>query len=204
MRPAPDLGPSPATPPLIDDVPGPLGEHRAGRRQRNYGTAGRPAEPGGPDEAKGSDWPDSTGRAVPGIAPEPSGQILMSPLRRSGAGARTRRGTGDRCWEYCGYPPVTLSNWIAVSSWAEARAPTMTAPNGLMTVNLPSGGGEISRTHLKVSLDGWHVLVTDLEVHQRDTGEPAWPYFRTAAAGRSAAHPAGHVGHPGGRHRFPV
>jgi hypothetical protein len=29
-------------------------------------------------------------------------------------------------------------------------------------VRLPSGDGEVSRTHLEVSLDGWHVLVTDL------------------------------------------
>jgi hypothetical protein len=29
-------------------------------------------------------------------------------------------------------------------------------------VKLPSAGGDISRTHLKVTLDGWHVLVTDL------------------------------------------
>lgn len=29
-------------------------------------------------------------------------------------------------------------------------------------VKLPSGDGEVSRTHLEVSLDGWHVLVTDL------------------------------------------
>jgi hypothetical protein len=29
-------------------------------------------------------------------------------------------------------------------------------------VKLPGGDGEISRTHLHVSLDGWHVLVTDL------------------------------------------
>ena len=29
-------------------------------------------------------------------------------------------------------------------------------------VKLPSAGGDISRTHLRVSLDGWHVLVTDL------------------------------------------
>jgi FHA domain len=30
-------------------------------------------------------------------------------------------------------------------------------------VKVPSGDGEISRTHLQVSLDGWHVLVTDLK-----------------------------------------
>ncbi len=30
-------------------------------------------------------------------------------------------------------------------------------------VRLPSGDGEISRTHLQVSLDGWDVLVTDLK-----------------------------------------
>ena len=30
-------------------------------------------------------------------------------------------------------------------------------------VKLPSGDGEISRTHLEVSLDGWRVLVTDLK-----------------------------------------
>ena len=30
-------------------------------------------------------------------------------------------------------------------------------------VKLPSGDGEISRTHLQVSLDGWDVLVTDLK-----------------------------------------
>jgi hypothetical protein len=30
-------------------------------------------------------------------------------------------------------------------------------------VKLPSGDGGISRTHLQVSLDGWHVLVTDLK-----------------------------------------
>jgi FHA domain-containing protein len=29
-------------------------------------------------------------------------------------------------------------------------------------VRLPSQGGDISRTHLRVTLDGWHVLVTDL------------------------------------------
>jgi hypothetical protein len=29
-------------------------------------------------------------------------------------------------------------------------------------VKLPSADGEISRTHLRVTLDGWHVLVTDL------------------------------------------
>jgi hypothetical protein len=29
-------------------------------------------------------------------------------------------------------------------------------------VKLPSGDGEVSRTHLEVGLDGWHVLVTDL------------------------------------------
>ena len=30
-------------------------------------------------------------------------------------------------------------------------------------VKLPGGEGEISRTHLKITLDGWHVLVTDLK-----------------------------------------
>jgi hypothetical protein len=30
-------------------------------------------------------------------------------------------------------------------------------------VKLPSGDGDISRTHLQVSLDGWHVLVADLK-----------------------------------------
>jgi hypothetical protein len=30
-------------------------------------------------------------------------------------------------------------------------------------VSLPSAGGDISRTHLRVTLDGWHVLVTDLD-----------------------------------------
>jgi FHA domain len=30
-------------------------------------------------------------------------------------------------------------------------------------VRLPSAGGDISRTHLRVTLDGWHVLVTDLD-----------------------------------------
>ncbi len=30
-------------------------------------------------------------------------------------------------------------------------------------VKLPSGDGEISRTHLTITLDGWHVLLTDLE-----------------------------------------
>lgn len=29
-------------------------------------------------------------------------------------------------------------------------------------VKLPGAGGDISRTHLRVTLDGWHVLVTDL------------------------------------------
>jgi FHA domain len=30
-------------------------------------------------------------------------------------------------------------------------------------IKLPSGDGEISRTHVQISLDGWHVLVTDLK-----------------------------------------
>jgi hypothetical protein len=30
-------------------------------------------------------------------------------------------------------------------------------------VKLPSGDGEVSRTHLMVTIDGWHVLVTDLK-----------------------------------------
>ena len=29
-------------------------------------------------------------------------------------------------------------------------------------VKLPSADGDISRTHLRVTLSGWHVLVTDL------------------------------------------
>jgi hypothetical protein len=29
-------------------------------------------------------------------------------------------------------------------------------------VKLPSADGDISRTHLRISLDGWHVLITDL------------------------------------------
>jgi pSer/pThr/pTyr-binding forkhead associated (FHA) protein len=29
-------------------------------------------------------------------------------------------------------------------------------------VKLPSADGDISRTHLRITLDGWHVLVTDL------------------------------------------
>jgi pSer/pThr/pTyr-binding forkhead associated (FHA) protein len=33
----------------------------------------------------------------------------------------------------------------------------------LHVVRVPSGDGDISRTHLKVTLDGWHVLVTDLK-----------------------------------------
>ena len=33
----------------------------------------------------------------------------------------------------------------------------------LHAVKLPGGDGDISRTHLKVTLDGWHVLVTDLK-----------------------------------------
>ena len=35
-------------------------------------------------------------------------------------------------------------------------------PDRPHVVKLPSADGEISRTHLQVSLDGWHVLITDL------------------------------------------
>ena len=49
-------------------------------------------------------------------------------------------------------------------------------------VKLPSGDGDISRTHLRVSLDGWHVLVTDLNSTNGTLVDHARPRPRAAAS----------------------
>ena len=54
------------------------------------------------------------------------------------------------------------SPWTAAWSWDALPAPTSDGEERPHIVKLPSGDGEISRTHLQVILDGWRVLVTDL------------------------------------------
>ena len=49
-------------------------------------------------------------------------------------------------------------------------------------VKLPSADGDISRTHLRVSLDGWHVLVTDLNSTNGTLVDAARPRPAAAAA----------------------
>jgi hypothetical protein len=45
---------------------------------------------------------------------------------------------------------------------ADYAGPAASGEERPHVVKLPSADGDISRTHLRVTLDGWHVLVTDL------------------------------------------
>jgi len=57
---------------------------------------------------------------------------------------------------------ITLDRGVIMGRNPRADYPEGSPEERPHVVKLPSGDGDISRTHLKVSLDGWHVLVTDL------------------------------------------
>ena len=57
---------------------------------------------------------------------------------------------------------ITLDRGVVMGRNPRADCPTGSTGERPHVVKLPSGDGDISRTHLQVTLDGWHVLVTDL------------------------------------------
>ena len=57
---------------------------------------------------------------------------------------------------------VTLDRGVVMGRDPRANAAGADAEERPHLVQLPSAGGDISRNHLRVTLDGWHVLVTDL------------------------------------------
>jgi hypothetical protein len=57
---------------------------------------------------------------------------------------------------------ITLDRGLVMGRNPRADCPIGSTGERPHVVKLPSGDGDISRTHLQVTLDGWHVLVTDL------------------------------------------
>jgi hypothetical protein len=57
---------------------------------------------------------------------------------------------------------VTLDRGVVMGRNPRTDFVGAEAGQGLHAVSLPSADGDISRTHLLVTLNGWHVLVTDL------------------------------------------
>jgi hypothetical protein len=80
--------------------------------------------------------------------PLPPQEPVLVPLPVLGI---LRLSTGD---------PITLDRSVVMGRNPRSELGGDERPH---VVKLPSGDGEISRTHLVVTLDGWHVLVTDLQ-----------------------------------------
>ena len=80
--------------------------------------------------------------------------LPQDPVHRAPAGARRAPAVlGD------------MITWTATCVMGRNPRTDFTGADGEErphVVKLPSADGDISRTHLRVSLDGWHVLVTDL------------------------------------------
>jgi hypothetical protein len=174
--PAAGQAPAPGQPGGLIDVPpwlaGPGGQ-AAG--------AGMPQRAGDPDEpdstVKRSELADVVARTTP---PDRIGPVVPALICPSG---HVNPPSGGAC-RRCGAPlphdavlvprPVlgvlrlSLGDVIALDRGVVmGRNPRtdFTGPDGEErphVVKLPSADGDISRTHLRVTLDGWHVLVTDL------------------------------------------
>jgi pSer/pThr/pTyr-binding forkhead associated (FHA) protein len=57
---------------------------------------------------------------------------------------------------------ITLDRGVVMGRSPRTDFPGTDGEERPHVVKLPSTDGEVSRTHLRVTLDGWHVLVTDL------------------------------------------
>ena len=154
--------PSPRAAPAPHAEPGP-GES---------GSAGQPGEPPGPDVRTIS--PDRIGPVVPalicpgGHVNPPSGAVCHRcgaplphdpvPVPRPVLGV-LRLSLGD---------VITLDRGVLMGRNPRTDFVGTDGFGGSAggerphVVKLPTGDGDISRTHLRVVLDGWHVLVTDL------------------------------------------
>jgi hypothetical protein len=168
--------PGPAQPGGLIDVPpwlaGPGGQ---------VAEAGRPQQETGPDEpgstVKRPVLSDIVARTTP---PDRIGPVVPALICPSG---HVNPPSGGAC-RRCGAPlphdavlvprPVlgvlrlSLGDVIALDRGVVMGRSPRTDFGGLdgeerpHVVKLPSADGDISRTHLRITLDGWHVLVTDL------------------------------------------
>jgi hypothetical protein len=57
---------------------------------------------------------------------------------------------------------ITLDRGVLMGRNPRVESDAADGPERPHIVKLPGAGGDISRNHLQVTLDGWHVLVTDL------------------------------------------
>ena len=57
---------------------------------------------------------------------------------------------------------ISLDRGVVMGRNPRTDCPSGSTEERPHVVKLPSADGDISRTHLRVTLDGWHVLVTDL------------------------------------------
>ena len=139
------------------------------------GSPGAPGEPG--TTVKRAELPDLVARTAP---PDRIGPVVPALICPAG---HVNPPSGGAC-RRCGAPlphdavlvprPVlgvlrlSLGDVIALDRGVVmGRSPRtdFAGPDGEErphVVKLPSADGDISRTHLRVTLDGWHVLVTDL------------------------------------------
>jgi FHA domain len=143
--------------------------------------AGMPQREGGPDEpgstVKRAELADVVARTTPPDRIGPVVPALICP------GGHVNPPSGGAC-RRCGAPlphdavlvprPVlgvlrlSLGDVIALDRGVVMGRSPRTDFAGLdgeerpHVVKLPSADGDISRTHLRITLDGWHVLVTDL------------------------------------------
>jgi FHA domain len=143
----------------------------AGLPQRESG----PGEPG--HTVKRADLADVVARTTP---PDRIGPVVPALICPSGHVNPPSGGACRRCGARLPHDAVlvprpvlgvlrlSLGDVIALDRGVVmGRSPRtdFTGPDGEErphVVKLPSADGDISRTHLRVTLDGWHVLVTDL------------------------------------------
>jgi hypothetical protein len=181
-RPAwPPAGPGPgrgAQGGLIDVPPWLAGPARPGGPAAG---AGMPQWEGGPDEpgstVKRAELADIVARTTP---PDRIGPVVPALICPSGHVNPPSGGACRRCGAALPHDAVlvprpvlgvlrlSLGDVIALDRGVVmGRSPRtdFAGPDGEErphVVKLPSADGDISRTHLRVTLDGWHVLVADL------------------------------------------
>jgi len=180
-------GPAPAPAGSIPTNPAPAGPAPVGPVPAGPAPAGPPYQPGAPRAESGSgesgptvkrdELSELVARTVP---PDRIGPVVPALICPSGHVNPPSGAVCRRCGAPLPHDPVPVPRPV-LGVLRTSLGDLITLDRGVLmgrnprtdfagtegeerphVVKLPSADGDISRTHLRVTLDGWHVLVTDL------------------------------------------
>lgn len=159
----------PTHPATVPSADAPLSATRPDESEFTVKRAGAPVPAEAEQAARSATVEDWTGPAIPALIC-PAGHAnppSEAACRQCGAPLTSdvvvvprpvlgvlRLSTGD---------VITLDRGVVMGRDPRADLADANGEERPHVVKLPSGDGDISRTHLRVTLDGWHVLVTDLK-----------------------------------------